>query len=56
MVATSKRDKLGNKPRVGRTPEILRKGGAMTDRKKEAIKRSTRKYKNALKELADEDT
>jgi hypothetical protein len=49
-MATSKADK----PRVGRTPEVLRKGGAMTDRKKEAAKRSTRKFKNALKELKDE--
>lgn len=42
-----------SKPRVGRTPEVLRKGGPMKDRKKEAAKRSTRKFRKALKELKD---
>lgn len=33
-MATSKQDKLGKIPRVGRTPEILRKSGPMKDRTK----------------------
>lgn len=33
-MATSKRDKLGKKPRVGRTPDILRKSAPMRDRTK----------------------
>lgn len=33
-MATSKQDKLGKKPRVGRTPDILRKSGAMKDKTK----------------------
>lgn len=41
------------KPRVGRTPDILRKGGPMTDRKKEAVRRSRRKFATAYKELSE---
>lgn len=43
-----------SKPRVGRTPDILRKGGPMENKKRKAlIDRVGKKWKRALKELAE---
>ncbi len=33
-MATSKKEKLSTTPRVGRTPDLLRKGGPMKDKTK----------------------
>jgi hypothetical protein len=46
-MATSKRDKLGKKPRVGRTPEVLRKGGPMQDKTK-VIPRKQKHHKELI--------